>query len=56
MPGKNIEIKVSDDSGVKKVAFRTVIGADRPYYWSWYRIVFEEPEPPIGGPVKTPPE
>lgn len=55
MTGKDIGINVADGSALKKVAFETVIGADRPYYWSWYRIVFEEPETPAGGPVKTPP-
>jgi len=54
MTGKNIGIKVAKDSAVKQGEFQNVIGAERPYYWSWYRIVFEESDPPVGGPVKTP--
>lgn len=54
MTGKNIGIKDANCSAAKNVAFQAVIGAERPYYWSWYRIVFEEPETPVGGPVKPP--
>lgn len=55
MTGKNIRINVANDLTPKKMELQNVIGADRPYYWSWYRIVFEEPNTPVGGPVKTPP-
>jgi hypothetical protein len=55
MTGKNIGIKAATCSAAKNVAFQAVIGAERPYYWSWYRIVFEEPETPVGEPVKPPP-
>lgn len=55
MTGKNIRIEVAKDVAVNKGAFQNVIGANRPYYWSWYRIVFEEPNTPVGGAVKTPP-
>jgi hypothetical protein len=55
MTGKNNDIKVSDASGVRKVEFQYVVGANRPYYWSWYRTVFDEPTVPVKVPVKIPP-
>jgi hypothetical protein len=46
MTGNEIRNQGFDEHEIRKVEIRIETGANRPYYWSWYRIVFDEPAPP----------
>lgn len=55
MTDKKSGLNVADPPEIKEVALQNVFGGNRPYYWSWYRIVFEEPDAPVRGTLKIPP-
>jgi hypothetical protein len=46
MTGNEIRVQGSDEYEVRKVEIQIVTGTNRPYYWSWYRTVFDDPVPP----------
>lgn len=43
MNENGIRTKGSREVDVRKLPVQDVFGRTRPYYWSWYRTVFDEP-------------
>lgn len=43
MTENGIRTKGSREVDVRKLPAQDVFGGKRPYYWSWYRTVFDEP-------------